>query len=165
MIVGPAGAAALAALHQACFPPGARWDEQSMRSLLAMPGCFGWIEAVDGKPRGMALARVAADEAELLTICVPAAERRSGHGAAIMRTVCAEAARLGAARLFLEVAVENGAATGLYRRLGFAEAGRRACYYPDGGDALVMAACLPLAEESRRALPGTRQGTVVPWTP
>jgi ribosomal-protein-alanine N-acetyltransferase len=40
--------------------------------------------------------------------------------------------------MFLEVAERNGAARALYAAAGFAAAGRRRRYYPDGADALVL---------------------------
>lgn len=137
ILTGPGPAPLLAALHARCFPPAARWDEAAMASLLAMPGCFAAVE-----PSGLALARVAADEAELLTIGVLPEARRRGLGARLLVTASAEAASRGAARLFLEVAVDNLAALTLYRRFGGTEAGRRRRYYPDGGDALILS--LPL---------------------
>ena len=60
-----------------------------------------------------------------------------------LMTAAIEGARvMGAESLFLEVAVDNPAAIGLYRQLGFNEAGLRRGYYrrKAGGpvDALVM---------------------------
>jgi ribosomal-protein-alanine N-acetyltransferase len=42
--------------------------------------------------------------------------------------------------MFLEVAVGNVAALGLYRKHGFSQVGRRPRYYANGSDALVMRA-------------------------
>lgn len=145
MIVGVSAAALLAALHERCFPPDECWSEAAMRELLLMPGCFGWIGPDEEEPSGLALVRVAADEAELLTIGVSPSSRRGGEGARILRAVGAEAAARGAERLFLEVATGNAAARALYRRAGFEQAGLRRRYYPDGDDALVLAARLPLS--------------------
>ncbi|WP_198376957.1 GNAT family N-acetyltransferase, partial [Roseomonas rubea] len=64
--------------------------------------------------------------------------RRAGLGRALMRALAAEAARRGAAELFLEVSEANGSARALYTGLGAAETGRRRRYYPDGSDALVL---------------------------
>lgn len=44
----------------------------------------------------------------------------------------------GAARIFLEVSVENAAARRLYARAGYTQIGRRKAYYADGTDALVL---------------------------
>jgi [ribosomal protein S18]-alanine N-acetyltransferase len=93
---------------------------------------------VDGAPAGFALGRVAANEAEVLTLAVRPAARRAGAGQALMRALMAQAARRGAGAMFLEVAAGNAAARALYAGLGAAEVGRRRRYYPDGADALVL---------------------------
>jgi ribosomal protein S18 acetylase RimI-like enzyme len=41
-------------------------------------------------------------------------------------------------RIFLEVSVKNQKALRFYSALGYVERGRRAQYYPDSTDALVM---------------------------
>ncbi|MCQ8279169.1 GNAT family N-acetyltransferase [Acetobacteraceae bacterium KSS8] len=143
--MGVAASALLAALHECCFPPGERWAEAAMKELLLMPGCFGVIGPDADRPAGLALTRVAADEAELLTIGVSPAHRRGGEGGRLLRAVGAEAASRGAGRLFLEVATGNAAARALYRRAGFEEAGLRRRYYPNGDDALVLTARLPFS--------------------
>jgi ribosomal protein S18 acetylase RimI-like enzyme len=51
--------------------------------------------------------------------------RGAGGGKALLDFAIAEARRLGIRTLHLEVEAENAAATGLYRKRGFAENGRR----------------------------------------
>ncbi len=131
-------APALAALHALAFPPAQAWGADAIALMLGMPGAFGlWRPA-----EGFVLARVAADEAEILTLAVVPAARRRGLGAALMRGAMAEARARGAACLHLEVAAGNQAALALYRALGCAEAGRRPRYYEDGQDALVLRCAL-----------------------
>jgi ribosomal-protein-alanine N-acetyltransferase len=48
------------------------------------------------------------------------------------------AASLGAAAVFLEVALSNTAARAAYDRAGFQAVGRRRAYYADASDALVL---------------------------
>ncbi len=84
----------------------------------------------------MVLVRVAADEAEILTIGVTA--RRQGIGTALMAAALGAARTQGASAMFLEVASDNAAARGLYQRLGFAPAGQRKAYYANGADALLL---------------------------
>lgn len=130
--------AALAAIHAACFTVPRPWSAAELADLIASPSTL-LAEASDG----FALARVAADEAELLTIAVRPEARGRGLGSALLRDVLAAAAARGAGRMVLEVAADNAAALALYRREGFAECGRRKGYYaaPDGRriDALIMA--------------------------
>ncbi len=131
---GPAHAAALAAIHGAAFPQGERWGRDAMALQLELPGVFALID-----PRGgMVMARVAADEAEILTLAVLPEQRRLGLGRALLAEAAAVAAGHGAVAMFLEVALRNMAARGLYGAMGFALVGQRRRYYADGDDALVL---------------------------
>lgn len=127
-------AAALAAIHAAAFPPRERWGEDAMALQLGLPGAFGLIDARGG----MVLARVAADEAEILTIAVLPESRRQGLGRALLEAAAAEAAGRGAVALFLEVSAGNHPAQALYATCGFLPVGQRRRYYADGADALVL---------------------------
>ncbi|MBR0673916.1 GNAT family N-acetyltransferase [Roseomonas soli] len=138
-----AAAPLLAELHAESFPPADRWSVQAIGLLVALPGHFALLATAAGEPLGFALGRVAAEEAEVLTLAVRPAARRVGTGRALMRALMAESARRGARTLFLEVAEGNLAARTLYDRLGAAVAGRRRRYYPNGSDALVLS--LPLS--------------------
>jgi len=139
---GPAHAAALAHIHAAAFPPGARWGPDAMALQLELPGVFALVD-----PRGgMIMARVAADEAEILTLAVLPEARRQGLARALLQAAAEEAGARGAATLFLEVALRNEAARVLYAGAGFAEVGRRRRYYADGDDALVMRLTLARAD-------------------
>lgn len=130
--------AALARLHAACFTVPRPWTAAEFAALMADPAVF-----VCARRGGAALGRLAADEAELLTIAVDPIARRQGLGWALLTEVVAQAAARGAARIFLEVAADNAPAFELYRAAGFAEAGRRRGYYVRAGgapvDAIVMA--------------------------
>lgn len=137
---GVSHAAVMAAIHGAAFPPRQAWGPDAISLQLAMPGVAGWCHP-DG---GMILARVAADEMEVLTLAVSPTVRRRGIGTALLATAFTWGRSCGAATAFLEVAEDNVAARDLYTRAGFVPAGRRRGYYPDGIDALVL----------RRALTG-----------
>lgn len=91
-----------------------------------------------GTPRqigGFALAQVAADEAEILSIGVIPSWQRQGVGSKLIQGVKRAAAKSGAKRLYLEVAQSNAAALALYKKAGFDEAGRRKGYYTIAGAA------------------------------
>ena len=161
LLVVPAGvrdAAALARLHRASF--GEAWDEAAFLRLLEAPAARGFIatQGYDTAPVGFVLAFLAADEAEILAIAVDPGRRRSGAGRRLMRALTDALREEGVIRLFLEVATDNVAALGLYRALGFEEAGVRRGYYPrDGGrpaDALTLKLALwPPPEDGRFATP------------
>ncbi|WP_420479119.1 GNAT family N-acetyltransferase [Brevundimonas sp. FT23028] len=130
----------LAALHAAAFDTP--WDAAAFATLLDQPGVFA-IE----REAGFILMRAVADEAEILTLAVAPASRRSGEGTRLVADGVAAASLAGADRVFLEVAEDNAAARALYARTGFTDAGRRPRYYsrPDGSrvDALLLALNLP----------------------
>jgi ribosomal-protein-alanine N-acetyltransferase len=133
---GVAHADALAAIHAAAFRAAEAWSAAVLATQLSRPGCFALIDPVGG----MVLARVAADEAEILTLAVAPAARRGGIGRRLVAAAMRRAAAAGAAAMFLEVAPGNAPARALYARAGFVRVGRRAHYYPNGGDALVLRA-------------------------
>lgn len=133
-----AHAAAMAAIHAASFPPRERWGEDAMRLQLELPGAFGLIDARGG----FVLARVAADEAEILSIAVMPKARQAGLGRTLLTAAMAEARARGAAAMFLEVAAANVAARALYAQAGFRDVGTRPNYYPGGAVALVLRAAL-----------------------
>jgi ribosomal-protein-alanine N-acetyltransferase len=124
-MIGEAGAdraEVLARLHAAAFDHP--WDALALRDLLAAPGVMALAH-----PDGFILVRVAADEAEILTIAVTPAARRQGLGRRLVDAGAQAASERGARSLFLEVADDNPAALALYRRAGFAPVGRRSRYY------------------------------------
>ena len=132
-----------ASLHRSIFPgPWERpWSSGEFSALLATPGCFGHV-LVDGRndrPCGLILLRVAADEAEILTIgVVPERRRRRGAGRLLERAM-AECAARGVRMVFLDVADDNAPARRFYARQGFNEVGARPSYYARGGAPPVAA--------------------------
>jgi len=134
----PTHADVLAAIHREAFTAGDAWSRDVMGLQLDLPTTFGLLH----HPGGMILGRVAADEAEILTLAVLPAMRRRGIGSALLRAAMAHATDLGAQVMFLEVAVTNHAAHALYTAHGFAEAGVRHHYYSDGTNALVLRSTL-----------------------
>ena len=77
-------------------------------------------------------ARVAADEAEVLTLGVAPEVRRQGIATDLLRAAIAEIRARGGTAMFLEVATGNTAARALYKKFDFVEVGRRRRYYADG---------------------------------
>ena len=128
-------AALLAGLHAQGFNDP--WDEHSFATLMATPGTFGVLAGMM-QPLGFILCRAAADEAEVLTLFVPAPYRRHGIASALLDRAIAEAGGAGIAAFFLEVAEDNAPARAFYGKTGFAEIGRRTRYYNGLTDALVM---------------------------
>lgn len=127
----------IAGMHHVCFAEP--WNEKAMADLLALPGSFGWLAAEEGAPQGFVLARIAADEAEILTILVLPPYRRRGLAHRLLGAVIDNAKMQGVVKLFLEVALSNVAGLELYTKVGFIQVGRRPRYYANGGDALLLA--------------------------
>ncbi len=130
----PSDAPEAACLHALAFPPAEAWGADAIRLMLEMPGAFGVLRP----GQGFLLCRVAADEAEILTLAVAPATRRQGLGSALLAEAMAGAVVRGATAMFLEVSDRNAAARALYAAAGFEEVGRRKRYYADGADALVL---------------------------
>ena len=124
----------MALLHGRAFAARERWGADAIGLQLGLPGAFGWIAPAGG----MVLARVAADEAEVLTLAVDPAVQRHGLGWALLEQALATARQRGAAAMFLEVASGNEPGRALYAAAGFIAVGCRRGYYPNGSDALVL---------------------------
>lgn len=167
--VGPAHAEVLARLHGRCFGQGG-WSAGEMVALIEAFGAFALVASEADEPVGMALARVAADEAEVLAIGVLPERRRCGAGRALLSALTLSCAGRGALRLFLEVACDNAAAQALYAASGFTVVGRRPGYYasPSGAsvDGLILAksGLTPSAAEAGEAgaAPLTRRPVPAP---
>ena len=130
----------LAQLHATCF--NTPWTADAFADLLSMPGASAVIAVERGVPVGFVLPRLAADEAEVITIGTSPAARRRGVGRSMLNHQFAELSASGAHHVLMEVAKSNTAALALYGSLGFAAAGKRNGYYrqPDGSleDAIIM---------------------------
>ncbi len=137
--VGPGAASLLAEIHIECFPDA--WPAASMAALLGTPGVTALVATIGEQPAGLAIGRLAADEAEVLTIATRPAWRRRGIGRHLLSTLTHELTKGGARSVFLEVSAGNPPAIALYGAAGFAEVGRRPRYYADSGhgtDALIL---------------------------
>lgn len=121
------------------------WTGGEFADLLAQDTVFGYAAREVGQrgaaPAGFVLARLAADEGEILTVAVARAHRRRGLGWRLMDAVLRKLHAERAQSLFLEVEETNAGAIALYRRLAFREVGKRPAYYAASGGptgALVM---------------------------
>jgi ribosomal-protein-alanine N-acetyltransferase len=128
-----------AALHAAAF--AFPWPHDDIEALLlerttVADGAFG---SKTDDLQGFILCRLAADEAEILTIAVAPRKRRKGLAGRLLTASIARLTTLGAKTLFLEVEAENTAARALYKRFGFETVGERKSYYrkADGTTALA----------------------------
>ncbi len=128
-----------------------RWERDDFEGAINSPGWLLLVAATTGEPVGHALARTVADEVEVLTIAVASNARRRGIGQALLAETLRVTGAQGAQQAFLEVRMTNTPARGLYRAAGFVETGRRARYYADGEDAILMSRALGSALSSGEA--------------
>ncbi len=139
--------AEIMAIMEETFDPdfGEAWTRSQCTGILAQNGVWLCLARSSDTPAGFALARMIADEAELLLIGVRPRFRGMAAGQALLEKVCFTAASLGAKKLHLEMREGNPAGR-LYLRNGFEQVGRRKRYYSgrDGQkhDAITLALLL-----------------------
>jgi len=138
-------AALLGSLHASCFADA--WDGYAFAQLLKPENTAAFIAREADMAAGFIMLRVAADEAEILTLAVVRECRRQGFARKLVLLAAEHACRAGARTLFLEVDENNIAARALYDQLGFAKVGRRPGYYRNCdsvANALVLKRDLPI---------------------
>jgi [ribosomal protein S18]-alanine N-acetyltransferase len=135
----PADSTAIALLERDCFPHP--WTELQVLGELTQPSPLCWVvDAPDTAMQslaGYALFRRVIDEAELLRLAVEPAHRRRGLAEMLVERGIADLRAHDCGVAFLEVREDNLGAIGFYEATGWARAGRRRGYYPDGVAALL----------------------------
>jgi ribosomal-protein-alanine N-acetyltransferase len=131
-------AAAIARLHAASFNRG--WSEDELDRLLIQRNVLTHRASVNGRLVGFIMSRIAADEAEILSVAVASSYRGRGLARRMLNLHMGRLSGIGIRVIFLEVDESNISALKLYRRAGFVEAGRRQGYYvtPDGKRATAL---------------------------
>jgi tRNA threonylcarbamoyladenosine biosynthesis protein TsaB len=130
----------LAELHGASFHRG--WGEGEFEDMLSQRNTLAHRLRLRSKLVGFAISRIAADEAEILSIAIAPGHRGRGLSRQLLLTHLGHLTGRGVRTVFLEVEENNLPARRLYDRAGFAIAGRRERYYREAGgeqlNALVM---------------------------
>jgi [ribosomal protein S18]-alanine N-acetyltransferase len=132
----PSDAAAIAALHKDSFQRG--WGEDEVHRLLIDKTVVADRALAGRAVIGFILSRLAAGEAEILSVAIAPQRRGRGFARPLLDLHLRRLAGLGARTVFLEVDEANAPARALYRRAGFYEVGRRQGYYQHGASALVL---------------------------
>ncbi len=109
-----------------------------MAREITGPGRRTLVAAGGSHVLGYAVSWSTGEVADLQRVVVAAVARRRGLAAGMLRELLNEAAAEGVQRVLLEVSEHNVAALALYARSGFREIDRRARYYQDGSDAVVL---------------------------
>ncbi|MGA8615771.1 MAG: GNAT family N-acetyltransferase [Xanthobacteraceae bacterium] len=132
----PRDAAAIAHLHGASFGRG--WEEDEVHRLLLDRDVITHRAMVRRTMAGFIMSRMAADEAEILSVAIAPARRGRGFSRPLLDFHLRSLAGLGARTVFLEVDEHNAPACRLYGGAAFHEVGRRPGYYQSGATALVL---------------------------
>jgi ribosomal-protein-alanine N-acetyltransferase len=134
----PHDAAAIAALHGQSFHRG--WSEQEIERLLIDRAVVAERAMRRDRLDGFIVSRMAAGEAEILSVAVARRRRSRGLGAQLLDLHLRRLAGLGIRAVFLEVDESNAPACRLYHRAGFHQVARREGYYrgPGGGTTAAL---------------------------
>jgi [ribosomal protein S18]-alanine N-acetyltransferase len=118
-------------------PETSIWSRESL--LESVSQGIAWAAELDGRVAGILIARVAADEFEILNLAVGKARRRRGVATQLVGAAFEYARTAGALKTYLEVRASNEGGIALYARMGFRVCGRRPNYYRNPAeDALLL---------------------------
>jgi len=127
---------AIVELEEEAFDPS--WSQATLSKAIGDERTVVVVAEVDGAISGYGTAWCIGDEAELTRLAVFERSRRQGLGGRLLKALLTDCAKLGAARVFLEVRSSNVAAFKMYHNAGFIRIGERKRYYANGEDAVVM---------------------------
>ena len=139
----PAHLNGAAELEKLCF--SSPWSASSLELLTNDGIGVGYVLTVPAAPGAEPTVAayggmlITVDEGQITNVAVHPDHRRKGFGDAIVRSLLRHAKDARLESVSLEVRASNTAAIELYRRAGFAQAGRRKGFYTKPTeDALVM---------------------------
>jgi ribosomal-protein-alanine N-acetyltransferase len=128
--------AALAQTHGMAFD-GKGWPAADFERYLGDTTIL-----IHGNDTCFAVFRLAAPEAEILTLATHPDAQGRGHAESMLLGALDALASAKIETVFLEVADDNAAALALYARAGFAQFSTRSNYYANGASAICMKAAL-----------------------
>lgn len=127
----------VAELEKLCFSDP--WSERSIASELTNPLSY-WLVALDGDVvAGYIGSQSVMGESDMMNVAVSPDYRRMGIGEKLVNALSDALKERGNECLTLEVRASNAPAIVLYKKLGFAQVGRRPNYYRNPKeDALIL---------------------------
>ena len=137
---------ALVAIDQACFPKTIAYGRREMKSYLHAEGASCMVAQISEGIAGFILTERSMKFAHVITLDVLERYRRQSVGSLLLQAAESEAARRGAAIMYLETATSNKAAIALWKKHGYRESGTIENYYGIGQHAFEM-------EKALRRLP------------
>lgn len=115
------------------------WTRFLFLEELSNPNSFNYLIKCGDTVAAYICFRLAANEMDILRIAVAEQWRRKGLASIILRESLKSAEEKNTGAAYLEVGSENLPAVSFYKKLGFAEVGKRLGYYSESGEnALVM---------------------------
>lgn len=114
------------------------WSPETFWAELARDDRYYAVAHCDDRIAGYAGLWFNPPQADVQTLAVAPAAQGGGLGARLLAHLVEGARVRRCEQLHLEVRADNHAAIALYERAGFTLLRRRARYYPDFSDALVM---------------------------
>mgnify|MGYP001554455029 CR=1 FL=1 len=117
------------------------WSKQIMSDCFK-ENYISYVYILDGEIIGYLVQTFAADESNILNVCVESRFRSNGFADQLMHKAINCCREMKNSSIFLEVRASNAPAINLYHKHGFVEVGVRKGYYPtEQGreDAIVMA--------------------------
>lgn len=136
----PASSADLSALVEieAAWTTTPGWTREHFEEELASPRSYLAVHEEEGRVAGYAGYQRIPPEAQVTTVAVRPDLAGRGLGRRLVGHLVESARREGLTRMTLEVSEKNEPALKLYKTAGFKVVGRRAKFYNDASDALLM---------------------------
>jgi ribosomal-protein-alanine N-acetyltransferase len=124
-------------LEQELFPLDPWSIDQWWRELAQLHNHYFVVESA-GELCGYAGLSISGSDADIQTIAIADSFQGKGIGRKLLNQLVARSRELGVTYIFLEVRSDNTSALSMYSSFGFAEISKRAKYYPDGTDAVIL---------------------------
>lgn len=118
-------AAQAAVIHAESFETG--WSVETLGAHIKDDLCLGIFK--NGELSGFIILRLAADQADIVTIAIAKTARRKGLANKLLEAAEHTASEAGVELIFLEVAEDNAAAIALYKSSDYDAIGKRPAYY------------------------------------
>lgn len=124
-------------LEQTLFPQDPWSIDQWWRELAQLHNHYFVVETA-GKLCGYAGLSVSGCDADIQTIAIADSFQGKGIGRKLLDQLLDRSRELDVTFIFLEVRSDNTSALSMYASFGFLEISKRAKYYADGADALIL---------------------------
>jgi [ribosomal protein S18]-alanine N-acetyltransferase len=125
-------------LDQICFVRGIAYTRPELRHFLRSPSAVTIVASAEDRIAGFVLVHIDRKSGHVITIDVHPDYRGTGLGSKLMQKAENRLRASGVADVRLEVAVDNIAAIGFYKRHGYFVIKSIPRYYNDSIDALLM---------------------------